>query len=224
LGWRVLRGKEWSIVLLVGAAQLLMVTIFGGAELERYLLPVLPILYAAMATAASVYPRHWRWASHTGMVALLVAGWFWNSPFPVPYENNLSMVDFVRLQQEAAQYLEAYAPAARIASAWPFTDAVLHPELGYVEHALTALKAPGMHVTDIAGLGRGNFDVLVMFVNKRPVKGSSIDVPPMRGFLRHYYDYEPQSSAEEIRAGLGYVPFKRWERRGQWIEIYVPEQ
>jgi len=222
-GWRLLRGKEWSIVLLVAAAQLVLVTVFGGAELERYLLPVLPVLYSAFATAASIYSQRLRLASHAVLIALLVAGWFWNSPFPWPYEDNLAMVDFVRLQQSAAQYLEAYAPGARIASAWPFTDAVQYPDLGYVERPMKARKASGLHLTEIADLGPGSFDVLVMFVNKRPVRGSIIDVPLLRPFLRHYYDYEPQASPEEIREGLGYVPFKRWERHGQWIEIYVPE-
>jgi hypothetical protein len=196
--------------------------VFGGAELERYLMPVLPVLYAAIATAASVYPRHWRWTSHVAMIALLLTGWFWSAPFPWPYENNLDMVDFVRLQQDAAQYLEAYAPTARVASAWPFTDEIMHPELGYVERPMKALKAPDLHLSDIQSLGTGNFDVLVMFKNKRPVKGSLLDVAPLRGFLRHYYDYEPQASPEEIRTGIGFVPSKRWERRGQWNQIYVP--
>ena len=224
VGWRLLRGKEWSIALLVAAAQLVVVTVFGGAELERYLLPVLPILYAAMATAASAYPPAWRWTSHTAMLACLVTGWFWSTPFPWPYEDNLAMVDFVRLQQDAAGYLEAYAPSARVASAWPFTDAIQHPEMGYVESPLKALQAPGLHLTDLAGLGRGNFDVLVMFTNQRPVQGSLLDFPALRGFLRHYYDYQPQATPEEIRAGIGFVPLKRWERGGQWIEIYAPER
>jgi 4-amino-4-deoxy-L-arabinose transferase-like glycosyltransferase len=222
LGWRLLRGTEWTVASLVAGAQLLVVTVFGGAELERYLVPVLPILYAAMATTAAVYSRRWRWISHSAMLALLVAGWFWSTPFPWPYEDNLDMVDFVRLHQAAAQYLEAHAPSARIASAWPFTDAIQHPEFGYVKQPLNSLKAPDLHLSGIASLGRDNFDLLVMFPNKRPVKGSLLNVAPLRDFLRHYYDYAPQASAEEIRQGIGFVPVKRWQRGQQWIEIYAP--
>lgn len=222
LGWRLLRGAEWTISFLVAAAQLSVVTVFGGAELERYLVPVLPILYAAMATAAAVYSQRWRWISHSAMLALLVAGWFCSTPFPWPYEDNLDMVDFVRLHQDAADYLEAHAPSARIASAWPFTDAIKHPEFGYVKQPLNSLKAPDLHLTGIGGLGHENFDLLVMFPNKRAVKGSLLDVAPLRDFLRHYYDYEPQASAEEILQGIGFVPIKRWQRRRQWIEIYAP--
>ena len=224
LGWRFLRGAEWTITLLVGGAQLLVVTLFGGAELERYVVPALPVLYAAMATAASIYRARLRWASHGAMLILLVASCFWSTPFPWPYEDNLDLVDFVRLHQHAAGYLETYAPSARIASAWPLTDELLHPEFGYVKQPLRALKAPGLHFGDISGLGRENFDLLVVFTNKRPVKGSLLDLRPLRGFLRHYYDYEPQASAEEIRQGIGFVPIKRWQSGAQWIEIYAPEE
>jgi 4-amino-4-deoxy-L-arabinose transferase-like glycosyltransferase len=222
LGWRLLRETEWTIAFLVAGTQLLVVTVLGGAELERYVVPILPILYAAMATAASSYQRRWQLATNMAMLACLIAGSFWSTPFPWPYEDNLDLVDCVRLQQDAARYLEASAPSARIASAWPFTDALLHPEFGYVKQPLKALKAPELHVADIARLGRENFDLLVMFTNKRPVKGSWLDVPPLRGFLRHYYDYEPQAPAEEIRKSIGFVPIKRWRRRDQWIEIYAP--
>ena len=223
-GWRVLRGSEWTISFLVAGAQLLVVTVFGGAELERYVVPVLPILYAAMAAAALVLTTRWRWASQGVMLALLVAGWFWTSPFPLPYEDNLAMVDFVRVQEDAAHYLEEHYPSARIASAWPFTDAIMHPEFGYVRQPMHALKASELHIANIAALGRDNFDLQVVFPNKKPVKGSVLDIAPLRNFLRHYYDYEPQASAEEIRQSIGFSPIQRWQRGSQWVEIYAPSQ
>ena len=134
-GWRLLRGKEWTIAGLVAIAQTAVVTLLGGAVLDRYMLPVLPILYAAFAVAASAWSRPVRLragrhgdAVHRGMV-LESAGAF-------PYENNLAMVDFVRLQQEAAEYLEDHMADQRIATAWPFSDAVIHPEFGYVQRPL----------------------------------------------------------------------------------------
>ena len=221
-GWRLLRGSEWSIALLMAGAQLAVVTVFGGAELERYVVPALPVLYAAMAVAASAYRANWQWVSHTCLLGFLVAGWFWSTPFPWPYEDNLDMVDFVRLQQDAAAYLEEHEPAARIATAWPLSDNLQYPEMGYVERPLKALKAAGLHVEEIAKMGPTNFDVLVMFTNKRPVKGSLLDVAPLRSFLQYYYDYEPQASSDAIREAIGFVPVKRWRRGDQWMEIYVP--
>ena len=46
------------------------------------------------------------------------------------------MVDFVRLQQAAAKYLEDHAADQRIATAWPFSDAISHPDFGYVHRPL----------------------------------------------------------------------------------------
>jgi hypothetical protein len=106
-GWRLLRGKEWTIAGMVAVAQTAVVTLLGGAVLDRYMLPVLPILYAAFAVAASAWSRPVRMCVQGAMVTLFIVGWFWNPPVPFPYENNLAMVDFVRLQQAAAEYLAA---------------------------------------------------------------------------------------------------------------------
>ena len=222
-GWHTLRGKEWTIAALVGAAQVLMVTVFGGAMLDRYVLPVLPIVYAAMAAGASAYPASWRWTSQTAMLAALLSGWFWNPPYPFPFENNLAMIDFVRLQQEAAGFLEAWAPDKTIASAWPLTDELQRPEFGYVHHPLRVVQSAGFGPGKPASLDR-TVGVLVVYLEGWPLEGGALDVPVVRRFLRHYFDYNSAPSPEEIRIGLGYEPVARWRRGGQWIDIYVPQR
>src|SRR5262249_40235612 len=142
----------WTLAFWVALAQTLTVTIFGGALLDRYLLPVLPVLYAGFAAAASVYRPRWRIASHAAIVVLLVAGWFWNLPFPIAFEDSLEMVNFVRLQKDAAEYLEATAPGARIASVWPFTAAISRPEFGYVETPLKEVEAHSFALTALASV------------------------------------------------------------------------
>ncbi len=54
-GHKALRSREWTIAFAVAVAQLTDITFLGGAVLDRYLLPVLPILYAAFAVATSTY-------------------------------------------------------------------------------------------------------------------------------------------------------------------------
>jgi len=39
-----------------------------------------------------------------------------------------------------------------------------------------------------------------------------------------FLDPNINATAEEIRATLGFVPVLRWDRGGQWIEIYLPQR
>jgi 4-amino-4-deoxy-L-arabinose transferase-like glycosyltransferase len=222
-GFRMLRGKEWKIAALVGIAQVMIVTTLGYALLERYLIPVLPILYAAIAAAAVVYSARWRWISHTALFALLVAGWFWNPPYPFSYENNLAWTDFVALQKDAANYLESNAPDKRILSSWPFTGALKHPYLGYVGRPLTSIELPSytFHLDDIVGFDRNSYDLLVVYEKFWTFEGRAFDNSLLRPIIRQYRDYHPQATEAEIRTGLGLIPIRKWERGGQWIEIYA---
>lgn len=220
-GWRLLRGRDWTVAALVAVAQVAMVTVVG-TPLARYLVPVLPIFFAAVATAASVYSTKWRWASHTALILLLIAGWFWNPPYPYAYENNLSMVDFVRLQQDAAKYLEGTAAGKRIATAWPLTDELKNPSLGYVTHPLPVVDTGGLRLDYLSALNRQSFDLLVVYTRIKPAAGTILDIAPLRDRLQHYYEYDPQASREEIESKMGLMPLMRWARRDQWIEIYGP--
>lgn len=223
-GWRLLRGREWTIAVLVAVAQGTVVTLLGGAVLDRYMLPVLPILYAAFAVAGSAWSRPVRMCVQTAMVTLFVVGWFWNPPVPFPYENNLAMVDFVRLQQEAAGYLEDHAAGQRIATAWPFSDAVIHPEFGYVRRPLNlTVVTGGVRLANLANLNPKDFDVLVLYSTEWSVAGRLLDVKPVRWLVQAFLNPNINATSDEIRATMGFAPALRWTRGGQWIEIYRPE-
>jgi hypothetical protein len=222
-GWRLLRGKEWTIAGLVAVAQTMVVTLLGGAVLDRYMLPVLPILYAAFAVASTAWSRPVRLCVQAAMVALFVLGWFWNPPVPFPYENNLAMVDFVRLQQEAAEYLEDHAAGQRIATAWPFSEAIVNPEFGYVHRPLNlTVRTGGVRLANLAQLNPRDFDVLVMFSAEWSGKGRLLDIRPVRSVVHAFLDPNINATTDEIRATVGFAPALRWTRGGQWIEIYLP--
>jgi hypothetical protein len=224
-GWRLLRGKEWTIAGWVALAQATLVTVLGGAVLDRYMLPVLPILYAAFAVAASVWARPIRLWVQGAMVTLFIVGWFWNSPVLYAYEDNLAMVDFVRLEQQAAEYLEDHMADQRIATAWPFFDALKRPEFGYVQRPLNVVKRmTGVRLTDLTQLNPKDFDVLVLYSAEWSVEGRLLDFEPVRSVVRAFLNPNVNATAEEIRAQLGFVPVLRWTRGGQWIEIYLPER
>jgi 4-amino-4-deoxy-L-arabinose transferase-like glycosyltransferase len=223
-GWRLLRGKEWTIAGLVAAAQAIVVTVLGGAVLDRYMLPVLPILYAAIAVAGSAWSRPVRLVAQGAMVTLFIIGWFWNPPVPFPYENNLAMVDFVRLQQDAARYLEDHEGNKRIATAWPFSEALVTPEFGYVRRPLNRTVHTGVRQADLAQLNPKDFDVLVLYSRVWPVDPRLLAIHPVRSLLETFLDLDFNATSDEVRSTLGFVPVVRWTRGGQWIEIYLPQK
>ena len=133
LAWRQNRlfaTRAWKIAWLLVAIYVLFFSIIGGAMLERYLLPVLPIVYAAMVAAMAGYRPVFKVASQLALLGGLVLGNFWNPPYPFPFENNLAFTDFVRLQEDAAAYVELHYPGEPVATVWPLTSALRRPEVG----------------------------------------------------------------------------------------------
>jgi hypothetical protein len=223
IGWRNLRSREWNLALMVAGAQILLVSILGGAGLDRYTMPALPVLYAAMAVAGSALPTTWRAVTRGAMIATLIIGLWWNPPYPFSFENNLAMTDFVHLQQSAASYLDYQAPNARIASAWPFTDELRRPEFGYVHRPLKVEQIEDFRLESFAALDRKKIDVLVVYCRVWALDGGALDIAWLRSYLDRVWGIHRQATPEQIRSTLGFVPVIRWDRRGQWIEIYLPE-
>jgi hypothetical protein len=79
----------------------------------------------------------------------MCAGFFWNSPFPVPMENNLAMVDFVELQRGAAEFLEDHATGTTPASAWPYTAALQNPDFGFVSNPFPVIETEDFHTASV---------------------------------------------------------------------------
>lgn len=150
---------------------------------------------------------------------MLLVSWIWYPPYPFQYEDNLAMVDFVELQRSAADFVEINASSRRIASAWPFTDAISNSDFGYVYRPLQAVRLPSMTLADITTADRNSFDVLVVYSRLYPIEGSWIDVAPLDGWLRTIWGYHPQATRDELNEN-GFFSVARWERHGQWIEVY----
>ena len=61
LAWkktRIYSTRSWKVVWVFTAAHIVLVSVLGGAELERYLLPVIPVLYIAAAAALMIFAAH----------------------------------------------------------------------------------------------------------------------------------------------------------------------
>ena len=216
--WRY-RSDKWAVTGLVFAAQFLLVIIFGGAALERYLLPVLPVYYIVVSLALWAATKRWRIACTVALIVGLGLNIFWNPPYPFPYENNFAMVDFVHLQAVAAQFLESQLPNSNVATAWPYTGALSRPEYGYVERPMIAVETNNFHFSSIASVPPKRFDTLVVYTRTWAPHGGVIALQWVRRFLNRFYDYEPPISDDQC-AQLGLDAVVSWRRRGQEITIY----
>ena len=212
-----LKSPEWAVTGLFAVAHVAVVSAFGGAVLERYLCPVLPILFAAFAIG---------WAALAGRFRILVPAlaiggslisMVWYPFYPFPYENNLAMVDFVKIHQLTADYLASEPTIQRVASAWPLTDALRRPEFGYVRRPFDVVELHDFRETNLRGGVERPVDALIIY--NRDWNGERRSAM-VREFMAKYYGEAPPMTAAAIEKQLGFRSKLRWELRGMWVEIY----
>jgi len=219
---RIFRNRPWRIAATLTLAHVLAVSLFGGATLERHLMPVLPLVYIAMAAAWSAAPSHWMRLGQLALMAGLLFSLFWNSPFPYPVENNLALVDFVRLQQSAGAFLERNYSDRTVTTAWPLSSALSRPEYGYVNRPIAVREIDGFGAASVAALDPGSVGLFVLYSRQRETAWDPHRIPFVRGLLRRLYGYEPQVPPLEIERRLRLAPVARWQQRDQWLVILAP--
>jgi len=212
---QLFRGRAWSLAFWFAGAHLALVIALGGAQLERYLLPLLPVFYTAAGGAWFALRLKLRIAGVSVMAGGLLAGLWWNPPYPFPYENNLAMTTFVELNKTAAHYLERAHPGRTVTTAWPLSDALRRPEFGYVQRKHRVRELPDFHPRHFDGIEE--IDVLVLYSREWR------RVPLMEEMWRRHFGYAPPIESEECQDRYGLTPVARWESRGQWIEILARE-
>lgn len=222
IAWRRARlyaAPAWRLAGAFAAAHVLLVSMLGGATLERYLLPVLPLMYIAMAAGWSLYSPGWRRWSEVAAVAGLVFSLFWTRPLPAPLENNLAMADFVRLHQDAAEYLEHNLPDRTITTAWPLSEALRSADYGYVSEGLRVRQIPDFRASTLRALDSSKLDVLVMY---------RLDWNPgplyewctwCRRIRERYYHFDQETLPEFAQRELGLQPVASWSRGGMWLAV-----
>jgi 4-amino-4-deoxy-L-arabinose transferase-like glycosyltransferase len=205
----------------LGVVYLLMLSLVGGAILPRYLLPIFPIFFLVATVLVWRLPKIVAHSLCGATLACFVAAWFINPPYPFPYEDNLSYADFIRLHQQAAQFLESRSANERILTAWPATDELARPFLGYVRKPLRVVPLPGFTAGEFNGVPAESFEVLYLYSRKyEPPENWLVRFPYFQKVQERYFDYAPQTPDETLVARYGLRLLARFERRGQWVRIY----
>jgi hypothetical protein len=218
---RIFHSRAWRIAWVILAAHVVMFSALGGAALERYLLPVMPILYAAMVAGLSLYRRAAYLASAGALAGGLLAGNFANPPYPFPYENNLAFTDFLKIHTRAAEYLEDRYPAAEVLTMWPLTAELSNPQLGFVSRGLATRQLPDFAPATISSLDWSSVQVLVVFSHDWSPSVRFTQFPVLTRLWRECCGYVTSVTREEARARIPLLLAGRLERHGQWLDVYV---
>jgi len=197
-----------------------LLSVVGGAILPRYMLPVFPVFFLVTVVIILKLPKRFGRSVLAVTTIAFIACWFWNPPYPFPYEDNLSYADFIHLHQQAAQFLEAQPHGSRILTAWPATNELQQPLLGYVARPLNVEAVNGFTSKDFDHPPA--FDLLYLYSRKWEPPGNLIlRSRRWRNFLRRFYDYAPQTSDPDLIWRFHLKLIREFERRGQWVRIYA---
>ena len=115
-------------------ANALAFSVLGGALLTRYLLPMYPLVLLVAVSTFHRRVRYWQLLTAFSAAAFLIA-LFINPPYGFAPEDNLTYAHVIRLHQQAIRQLTAHFPGSTVLTAWPVSDELTRPELGYVKTA-----------------------------------------------------------------------------------------
>jgi hypothetical protein len=156
------------------------------------------------------------------IVLAFVAGWFVNPPYGFAPEDNLAYVDYIRLHQHAEEFLEARYPMARVLTAWPASDELTRPILGYVSRPVRVVRIENFAVEEVmaAADARSNFDLALVFSTKyepgHPLLENSLLWQSWKiRFFGYHRDVLPAAAAQILGGTLVYSE----TRNGQWIGV-----
>jgi len=115
-------------------ANALAFSVLGGALLTRYLLPMYPLVLLIAVSTFHARVRYWQLLTAFSAAGFLIA-LFVNPPYGFAPEDNLTYAHVIRLHQQAIRQLTQRFPGSTVLTAWPVSDELTRPELGYVKTA-----------------------------------------------------------------------------------------
>jgi hypothetical protein len=191
-----IRGSVQLVFLVLVVAHVFALSVVGGAVLARYMLPVVPLLI--LVWVSTLWRRVPAWPL---AVALVCAAFAYrcvvNPSYNFPWEENLAYRDFVLLHRDAARFLEAERPGARVLTSWPATDELRNPYYGYLTRPLEVVPVENFQRPELerAAARRADYDVALL------------------------YSTHGGPGLEEAARLLGGRVLFHEERKGQWVAV-----
>jgi Dolichyl-phosphate-mannose-protein mannosyltransferase len=214
------------VFLVVVATYGIAMAVIGGAVLARYMLPAVPLVIIVAVSTLRRRLRYWPLA--VAVVGLaFIAAWFWNPPYGFSPEDNLAYRDFVILHQNAENFLEARYPAAHVLTAWPASDELTRPWLGYLTRPVQVVRIEDFSLEEVLSAAefRSHYEVALVFSTKYDPPRPLLDrwhfgrwkawEDLKRRFFGYHRDLPPAAIAQILG---GHIVFSE-ERKGQWVAV-----
>lgn len=216
---------QMTFFVVIGAYVFAMALI-GGAVLARYLLTAVPLVI--ILAVSTLWRRLRYWPAAVAAVALAFVGaWFWNPPYGFSPEDNLDYRDYVVLHQDAVRFLEARYPMAHVLTAWPGSDELARPWLGYTTRPMQVVRIEDFSLEQVVSAAdfRSNFEVAMVFSTKyepaHPLLERWENWTRLKQEFFGYVRDLPAGAAAHILGG--HVVFSE-ERKGQRVAVIELEK
>ena len=219
------------VFLVVVAAYVIAMALIGGAVLARYMLPAVPlVIIVAVSTLRRRVPY---WPIAVILVAsAFVLGWFFNPPYGFSPEDNLAYRDYIVLHENAERFLEARYPMAHVLTAWPASDELTRPWLGYTTRPVQVVRIEDFSLDEVLSAAdfRSHYEIALVFSTKYEPPDTLLEQWTLRRwpkweelktrFFGFHRDLPPPAAARILG---GSIVFSQ-ERRGQWIAVIEMEK
>jgi Dolichyl-phosphate-mannose-protein mannosyltransferase len=210
----------------VVGAYVLAMALIGGAVLARYMLPAIPLVI--ILCVSTLWRRVRYWQAMVALIALaFVAGWFWNPRYGFSPEDNLAYRDYVVLHEDGERFLEARYPMARVLTAWPASDELMRPWLGYTTRPMRVVRIEDFTLDEMLSAAeiRSDYEVALVFSTKYEPGPAPWDrwrrwTELKSRFFGFHRDLPPAAAAQILE---GHIVFSE-QRQGQWIAVIEIER
>jgi hypothetical protein len=209
----------------------LAMALIGGAVLARYMLPAVPLVI--ILCVSTLWRRVRLWPPAIAVVAAaFVLAWFWNPPYGFSPEDNLAYRDYIVLHEDAERFAEARYPMARVLTAWPASDELARPWLGYVTRPMRVVRIEDFSLDEVlsaaqfrVGAAASNYELALVFSTKyEPAPARWDGWRSWTEWKTRYFGFHrdvPPAAAAQILGG--HIVFSG-KRQGQWIAVIEIDQ
>ena len=208
------------------AAHVVALSVLGGAVLARYMLPVLPLVILICVSTLRRRLHHWVWC----IVAVCAAFTFallTPPPYRIAPEDTLLYRDYVILHAQAEAEIAQRYPHARVLTAWPATDEMTRPFLGYVKKPMDVIRLENFSEAEMerAAHATGEFDIVFLFTTKwEPPRPLLQKLAFGEALQKRFFDYHEDVTPERAAEMLGGRIMRYENRNNEWVAIIAIER